>query len=262
MNEFIRKEIKELAEIILEQSQTLLAYEQGAPQIEVDITKENIRKLYDNLDHLVNENWQVRNFPKETIVEEAIDEQVDELINIAEAQFEENIEKINQQIVEQEDIIEEQNEVVEEEIEILDTPSQEETLKESVIEKQPEQMEMIIEEPIVQEKVVEEEKIKKVEKEEPKPVTEPEKPIVSAHIQKKPIKNLSTAIGINDKFQFINELFDGSMKIYNKAIGQIEEAANRKEAMDLFNSIATDGNWDIESPAYLQLLDYVDRRFL
>lgn len=261
MNEFIRKEIKGLAEIILEQSQTLLAYEQGAPQIEVDITKENIRKLYDNLNHLVNENWQVRNIPKETIVEEAIDEQVDELINIAEAQFEENIEKINQQIVEQEDIIEEQNEVVEEEIEIFETPSEEEIKKEPETIK-PVQAEAPIQEPIIEEKPIVEEEKKEIVKEEIKPTTEPEKPIVSTHIQKKPIKNLNTAIGINDKFQFINELFDGSMKIYNKAIGHIEEATNRKEAMDLFNSIATDGNWDIESPAYLQLLDYVDRRFL
>jgi hypothetical protein len=261
MNEFIRKEIKELAEIILEQSQKLLAYEQGAPQIEVDIIKENIRKLYDNLDKVVNEKWQVRNIPKETITEEAIDEQVDELINIAEAQFEENIEKINQQIVEQEDIIEEQNEVVEEEIEILEHPREEE-IKKEVEAIKPIQEDVSVEESIIEEKPVLEEKKEEVVEEDVKTAVEPEKPIVSAHIQKKPIKNLNTAIGINDKFQFINELFDGSMKIYNKAIGQIEDAANRKEAMDLLNSIATDGNWDIESAAYLQLFDYVDRRFL
>ena len=250
MSEFIREEIKKIAKLIFEQTQKILTYEKGVPQIEIDIIKENIRRLYEHMDSLAVTNMHSNKAYNEQALESVIDNQVDELINIAESQFEENIEQINKQITEQEDVIEEQNDLFEGDLEITVEEDNEEIIVEnnSVTIAEPKQD--IISEP---------ETIKQDIK---KPIGEVESPSNGSHIQKKSIKNLATAIGINDKFQFINDLFDGSMQIYNKAISQIEQANDRTEALSIFNSIATDGKWDAEAPAYLQLLDYVDRRFL
>jgi hypothetical protein len=51
------------------------------------------------------------------------------------------------------------------------------------------------------------------------------------------------------------------MKTFNQAITQLEGAIDLKVATDMFNEIASEHNWDDESQAYLQLLDYINRRF-
>lgn len=269
MNEQIKAEIEELSELILEQTRKLIAYELGAPQIEVDITKGSIRKLYDKIDLLVDTNWKASTAQK---LEEAIDDQVDELLNAATAQFEGNLKQIEQQILEQEEIIEEQAELQEEEIAVLEENIEIEIKAENTIKSNDTILttkteEIQTQEPVAKVKEVEDEIIFAEEKvSESTPETKPntaadESKTVVDHLNKKPISNLKSAIGINDKFQFINELFDGSMKTFNQAITQLEEASNLKVATNMFNKIASEHNWDEESQAYLQLLDYVNRRF-
>ncbi len=41
---------------------------------------------------------------------------------------------------------------------------------------------------------------------------------LAARLQRKPVTDIISAIGINDKFLFLNELFGGSMEKYNKSI--------------------------------------------
>ena len=239
MNEIIKGEIKELAEIILEQTNKLLAYKQGAPRIEVDIIKENIRKLYDKMDVLIDVNWHVTP-PTEQSLEERLDEQVDELLNIAEAEFQGSLKEMGDLIDEQYDTKEEDSEIlpkIVDKAEIIDFP-QEEKEDEALPAKQ--NKESIKEEPNVHD----------------------ENASIGDQLQRKPLKSLKTSISINDKFQFINELFDGSMKIYNQAIEQLEQSDGLKSAMQTFNSIADTGLWDKDNPVYNQLLDYVERRFL
>jgi TolA-binding protein len=284
MSELIRNQIEELAEIIREQTQKLLDYELGAPQIEVDITKENLRKLYILLDSLVNDAWKA----PEKNISTLVDEQVDELLNTAEEQFGEAHEEIKQQIREQHEIIEEQNEEQEEEIELDEEHiepepakiekdelkvSPKQSIKEvkEVAEVMPEEQTEAKTEVPEQTKSTEKEpelefEVKKEEEpigeEDPKSEAVSEPQSIGDHLQKKPIKNLKSAIGINDKFQFINELFDGRMKAYNEAIDALEHASNADEAMKLFQKFAAEREWDAENPAYEQLLHYVERRFL
>jgi hypothetical protein len=242
MNDIIKNEIKQIAEIVLEQTNKLLNYEAGAPQIEVDITKDNIRKLYDKIDILVDKNWKSISSPENNI-DKQLDEQVDELLNIAEAEFNNSIEEITKQMV---DLTDEQYETQEEEIE-LDTANIEKEIAE-------------VTNATVKEELIE-------EKPAPNNIeadinTQVETHSIGDQLQRKPLKSLKTSIGINDKFQFINELFDGSMKIYNQAMDQLEQSENQAKAVETFHSIAKTGNWDEENPAYSQLLDYVERRFL
>ncbi|KAA2241446.1 hypothetical protein F0L74_16230 [Chitinophaga agrisoli] len=45
-----------------------------------------------------------------------------------------------------------------------------------------------------------------------------------------PVKNLKQAIGINDKFQFIQELFRGDVDMYERSIKTINEFHTLQEA--------------------------------
>ena len=326
MSELIRNEIGNLAEIILEQTNKLLQYSQGAPQIEVDITKENLRKLYTHLDILVNPNWQQDDITQNTI-EEGIDEQVNELIDTAEEQFHIHQEEIKQQIQEQHEVIEDQNLEEEEDIEVhedvIEAPEKNSTakdvsksikeVKEKVKENEPEkastaeQIGELFSEKIedikddikeviddlgdklednadslkekaedakeavvkkaeeVKEKAAElKEKISETAKttvESIKEKVDSEITSLGDKLQKKPIKSLKSAIGINDKFQFINELFDGRMKKYNEAIEKLDTADTLEDALNTLDTIAKEKEWDSENPSYEQLRDFVERRY-
>jgi len=261
MNEQLKSEIKDLSEVIFKQINNLTSYEQGAPRIDVDIAKENIRKLYENLDLLINENWKISKIHQEEIakiksIEETIDDQVEELLNTAAAQFENDIDEINQQIAEQEEIIEEQSIVEEEDLLILDdnieNPKPEPTnqkAEEKIVTKE--------EEPLMHS----EEKAKEsTTKKTASPANNA--PIMGNQLNKKPISNLKSAIGINDKFQFINELFNGSMQTFNQAINEFDQAENLEAAIRIYDRIAEEQKWEEENQASLQLLDYIQRRFL
>jgi hypothetical protein len=94
---------------------------------------------------------------------------------------------------------------------------------------------------------------KKIEKKE-------EKPIISK-IQKPSITDITKTIGINDKFQFANELFEGNMQEYNIAIHQLNTAETLESAMDYFDNLQQLYNWESENETVKRLLDIVDRRY-
>lgn len=79
-----------------------------------------------------------------------------------------------------------------------------------------------------------------------------------ASISKKPISDLSEAIGVNDKFLFIREIFNGSPDQYSQAITKLNESGTFAEANALLMSF-TSG--DPESVAAQQLLELVKRKF-
>lgn len=70
--------------------------------------------------------------------------------------------------------------------------------------------------------------------------------------------SLSDAIGINDRFYYIRELFDGNRDTYNEAISRLEKAENMNDAKEIVLSYRK-GKHDI--PATKQLLDIVKRKF-
>ena len=74
----------------------------------------------------------------------------------------------------------------------------------------------------------------------------------------KPYTSLSDAIGINDRFYYIRELFDGNHDAYNEAISRLENAGNMNEAKEIVLSYRK-GKHDV--PATKQLLDIVKRKF-
>lgn len=81
---------------------------------------------------------------------------------------------------------------------------------------------------------------------------------VPDYLKSKPLENLSQAIGINDRFLFIRELFNGNSESYSQAIIKIDEAESLSDAQALMLSYTGDKGG---SEAGRQLLDLVKRKF-
>ncbi len=83
-----------------------------------------------------------------------------------------------------------------------------------------------------------------------------------SHLPKHPIANLKSAIGINEKFLFINELFKGDMKAYNDFVAEIDETSLKETAVASVNKNKEHFNWAETSKAYATLIHFIDRKFL
>lgn len=78
----------------------------------------------------------------------------------------------------------------------------------------------------------------------------------------KKISDLKSAIGINEKFQFINELFDGNMKEYNTAIEQLNTLTSLAQTENLLSSLKESYKWQPGNTAARNLTELVQRRFV
>ncbi|MEG2178268.1 MAG: hypothetical protein RRY15_05240, partial [Bacteroidales bacterium] len=79
--------------------------------------------------------------------------------------------------------------------------------------------------------------------------------------EKSNISDLKSAIGINEKFLFINDLFKGNMKECTDMILQLNEAENIEKAFEILTPIKEKYHWEEMSLAYVTLMDFVARRF-
>jgi hypothetical protein len=76
-------------------------------------------------------------------------------------------------------------------------------------------------------------------------------------LKTKPITSLQEAIGLNDKFLFMSEIFNGNKNDYSQAISRLESVENLTDARSIIMSYTGDNN---ESEAVIQLLDLVKRK--
>ena len=84
---------------------------------------------------------------------------------------------------------------------------------------------------------------------------------IAAKMKKTQIIDLRTSIGINDKFLFINELFEGDMKNYNDAIDKLNSFNNLVEAIASLNLLKTEYNWDVNDEAVIKLNELIEGRY-
>jgi hypothetical protein len=85
--------------------------------------------------------------------------------------------------------------------------------------------------------------------------------IVADKIGKKRISGLNQVIGINEKFFFINELFEGNMKEYKKAIDELDQCESYARAVECLKTLIENNGWDKSNEAYGMLLGFVERKF-
>ena len=82
---------------------------------------------------------------------------------------------------------------------------------------------------------------------------------LSSKLQSKPIKDIGGAIGINDKYKLIRDLFNGNPGIFEETIIQLNQASNFNEAFKYINS---NFDWEMEDESVQLLLDLVRRKFI
>ena len=81
---------------------------------------------------------------------------------------------------------------------------------------------------------------------------------VSSKIQLKPIKNIKTAISINDRIMFTKELFNNNPDLYNEIVDKVNSMSNITDALDYFSGKV---NIHMENEPVKKFLEIVHRRF-
>ena len=74
----------------------------------------------------------------------------------------------------------------------------------------------------------------------------------------KPVNDLIKELGINDRFMFQRELFDGNSNILNQTLQQLNEMPNFKSAQTF---IMSNFNWDNELEVTKSFYSYIERKF-
>lgn len=85
---------------------------------------------------------------------------------------------------------------------------------------------------------------------------------IGIHMQHQPIGDIKKAIGINEKFLFIKELFNNSEQSYYNAIDELNHCDNYQNAIAKMNDFADAYQWVQESPICLKLHDLIRRRYI
>lgn len=85
---------------------------------------------------------------------------------------------------------------------------------------------------------------------------------IADQLQKKSkVENLKEVIGINEKFFFINELFEGSLADYNEAISSIDQQQSIDQARELLEQLSVNNKWQGKQEAIDQLNQFIALKF-
>ena len=80
----------------------------------------------------------------------------------------------------------------------------------------------------------------------------------AARMQKKPIKDMHNAIGVNDKFLFIRELFEGDKERYWETIQVLNNFDSFENA---YHFLKEEFTWDFEDDTVTKLVGIIQRKF-
>lgn len=85
---------------------------------------------------------------------------------------------------------------------------------------------------------------------------------VADQLQKQPIADLTTAVGLNERYLYSNELFGGNMDLFREALKELNHKNNLQEANSyLKNELAKKHQWDLDHELVNSLGLLVERRF-
>jgi len=217
----LRDEIQWLLEAITEQFDAINAYEDKIPQIEFDIIMENIRKLYENLHMLNREGDSFRHFVEPHVPEVREIEQPPSLTEKPQSQS--GIK-----------------------IKVETTPSEQKSKeKHNIVENDTTEIELF-----PSEMVEFSEKLKETR----------ERTYASERVSSQR-KELKAGISINEKFLFINELFDGNLRDYNITIETLNGFMELRPALEFLDLLRVKNLWEGESVAFKRLRELVEKKF-
>ncbi len=76
------------------------------------------------------------------------------------------------------------------------------------------------------------------------------------------LADLKKSIGINEKFKFVNDLFEGNLQEYNSCIDAINNESRFEDAEAYLNKLlGSKYHWDKESEVYVSFISLVQRKF-
>lgn len=84
---------------------------------------------------------------------------------------------------------------------------------------------------------------------------------VAGKMQKEKIANIRSAIGINEKFLFLNELFKGDLSRYNRVIDELNAMQTKQGAETYLIELKVAGQWKEDLPAFVKLKEIVFRKY-
>ncbi|GAB3795618.1 hypothetical protein GCM10028819_11810 [Spirosoma humi] len=85
---------------------------------------------------------------------------------------------------------------------------------------------------------------------------------VAETFHRAPIESVARSISLNQKFRFINQLFNGNSSAYNQAVEEIDTLNNYGQALDLISyRYASQYLWDMSSDEVSELVEILKRRF-
>ena len=273
----LKNQIISLLEEIVEQSKTINAYEGQIPQIELDIVRANIRELYTAY-HKLNEinNSYTKHVDKLNQSNEK-DEIKEEEVPLAEQQElspqeetnkatekvppkQEDFQELQQE--EKEEIKEEITEEVKKEEGAKDAPKEETIIPKAEVlkEKQGAQpsLGLFAEEKTIGDKFMEENEKASINEKIQKEKTDYS---IGARMQESAINDLRSAIGLNEKFLFINELFKGNHDAYHATIDELNALQNKEEAFAVLEKKAAENDWQNNIEIKTKFYHLVERRF-
>jgi len=271
---YIKSEIQNLLEAITEQTEVISAYDLNIPQIELDIVKVNIRNLYeayiqlDKLNRQVDKNMIVT--PEiSTPVEKITKEKIFAAPPVQEVNAKETVKTLREEIKPEQEVPKEVEPKVNEE---KSKPEK------KIVQPQPVYTSAKEETPV---KPVEKNTKKSIDlftdaatatmsdkfKNDTKSINDKmaqtkTEATLAGKINKVPITDLKTAIGINDKFRFVNELFEGNLSDYTDAISKLNAFDKIESALTLLESLAYKYKWDTGSDAFATLEELINRRYV
>lgn len=249
-----------------EQFETIKKNEVRVPQIEIDIMMASIRRLYERVSHLNNQkelpvaekteviDEQKTNSPQTEPVADLVPEQKVDFIEET-SKFEEDLsyEKITSDFLEEIESQEGRTESEWEDNEILELEEVEAEVKQTSDEKPNKEA------PKASLLLQFEDEIFSVN--ETLAQKTKDKSLVNK-LSNTRIENLKSAIGINDKFYFINELFSGNSQAYEDVIYALNNFKRFEEAMQYFSTLKYRYDWNTEADAYQKLVHFLERKFI
>lgn len=165
-----------------------------------------------------------------------------------------------------EDIVEDSKEAVLED-EIIEEDLEEEELEEALFEDEKIEEEVEVEEEL-EEEVLENEPVIDAPAQPWEPQFSNDQPIWMAEMEANirdnrsvyPLDSLIGAFTLNEKLQFINELFDGSSDDFSSNIKQLDQLASMDAARNMLAELAQTFNWDTESEIVEDFIFKICRR--
>lgn len=89
-----------------------------------------------------------------------------------------------------------------------------------------------------------------------------DKDLILTHLKLKPIQDLKSGIGLNEKFLFIRELFENDHQAYAQAVDALNSRENIEDAEAyIAKELLPRYGWELEKEALLNFLHLVLRRF-